>query len=374
MHIPMRRGADRICIVGASIAGLFAAWRLASAGQKVVIYERDGELAAPRTLIVTSDLRRWWPDFPSEGIRHRIAGFDLRAGSVRRVIPLREPDWIIERAEVRAWLEQLARRAGAEIQHGWAFVRRDGDSLIFRGPNGEEHREEGGVLLAADGARSSIARAFGLPAPSRLLALQARVRLPMWAHPEHAIVWWVPENTPYFYWLIPESPRFGVVGLVAEPGQPIWAWLDGFLDRLGLEPLAYQGGQVAAYRPGMPFQVQREGRTIFLVGDAGGQVKVTTVGGTVTGLWGAAAVAETLIHGKGNRARELATELLAHWLVRRILHRFSLEDYERLLFHLNRKATSWLGAVPRDRLAPSLARLLLAQPAWAWLALRAGLR
>lgn len=371
---PMRSAEPPICIVGASIAGLFAAWRLAAAGRSVVVYERDGGAMAPRTLIVTPHLRRWWPEFPAEGIRHRITGFDLWAGGVRRTIPLAEPDWVIERAEVRAWLEQLARKAGAEIRRGWAFAGREGDRLVFRRTDGAEHREAGSVLLAADGAASRVVRAFGLPRPPRLLVLQARVRLPPWVHPERAAVWLVPEDTPYFYWLIPESPRFGVLGLAAEPGQPIRQRLDRFLERMGLEPLAYQGGSVAAYRPGLPFRVHREGWTIFPIGDAGGQVKVTTVGGTVTGLWGAAAAAAALL-GKGEGlARGLAGELWVHWFLRRILGRLTGEDYERLLQGLNRRAVGTLGRIPRDAFAGGALRLLLAQPTLLGPALRALLR
>jgi len=37
---------------------------------------------------------------------------------------------------------------------------------------------------------------------------------------------------------------------------------------------------------------------IFPIGDAGGQVKVTTVGGTVTGLWGGMAAVQAIL-GEG---------------------------------------------------------------------------
>lgn len=357
-----RRSEERICIVGASAAGLFAAWRLAAAGRPVVVYERDGAVAGPRTLIVTAHLRRLWPDFPPQGIRHRITGFDLWAGGVRRILPLREPDWVIDRAEVRAYLLQLARAAGAEIRMGWAFAGRDGDRLVFRRRDGEEIREERRVILAADGARSRVLAAFGLPRPPVLLLLQARVRLPGWAHPERAAVWFVPEDTPYFYWLIPESPQTGVLGLVTEPGRPIRALLDRFLERLRLEPLAYQGGVAAAYRPDLPWRAARDGQMIFPIGDAGGQVKVTTVGGTVTGLWGGMAAAQALLGQGEGAAWQLRAELMAHYLTRRILSRFTREDYERLLFELGRRATRVLEEVPRDAFGAGAWRLLFAQP------------
>lgn len=200
------------------------------------------------------------------------------------------------------------------------------------------------------------------------------MRLPRWASPERAVVWFDPEATPYFYWLIPESPGEGVLGLATELGQPIRVLLDGFLARLGLEPLAYQGGVVAVYRPGLPFRVERAGLSLFRIGDAGGQVKGTTVGGTVTGLWGAAAAVAALQGDGMGLARRLEGELLAHWVVRRLLHRFALEDYERLLWGLNRGARGVLGSIPRDRFAVGAWRLLLAQPNLLVWTLRALLR
>jgi len=173
-----RRSEERICIVGASAAGLFAAWRLATAGRPVVVYERDGAVAGPRTLIVTAHLRRLWPDSP-RGIRHRITGFDLWAGGVRRILQLREPDWVIDRAEVRAMLLQLARAAGAEIRTGWAFAGRDGDRPMGRdggGPGSAGAGRGSGVAAAggADGALSNAADPLPVHAGGlRAVALRA---------------------------------------------------------------------------------------------------------------------------------------------------------------------------------------------------------
>ncbi len=369
------REETAIAVIGASGAGLFAAWRLAAAGRPVVVYAGQGEPRwASRTLIVTDMLQRHWPGFPEPLLRHPITAFELWAGGTCLRLPLRRPDWVVERAEILAGLAALAQGAGATIRWGWRFVGWEDGALWVRSPQGDSERIYPAALLAADGVRSQVGAAWGLPPPPRVLVLQARVVLPRWASPERAVVWFDPEATPYFYWLIPESPREGVLGLAAEPGQPIRVLLDGFLARLGLEPLGYQGGVVAAYRPGLPFRVERAGLSLFRIGDAGGQVKVTTVGGTVTGLWGAAAAVAAL-QGEGmGLARRLEGELLAHWMVRRLLHRFALEDYERLLWGLNRGARGILGSIPRDRFAVGAWRLLLAQPNLIVWTLRALLR
>ena len=102
------------------------------------------------------------------------------------------------------------------------------------------------------------------------------------------------------------------------------------------------------------------------MGDAAGQVKVTTIGGVVTGLWGARAVAQAIVEGQAydaalGRAR---WELDLHWLMRAVLNRFSDDDYDALLGLLNGKTLELLRTYNRDQLTGMWWKLLLAQPRW----------
>ena len=107
-----------------------------------------------------------------------------------------------------------------------------------------------------------------------------------------------------------------------------------------------------------------EGYRVLLVGDAAGQVKMTTVGGLVAGLRGARAAAEAILGRKGYRQelRELKRELDLHLLMRSILDRFADADYDELLRLLNRRAKDILETYNRDEMAKGLWSLLLAQP------------
>ena len=58
-------------------------------------------------------------------------------------------------------------------------------------------------------------------------------------------VWFLPEDTPYFYWLIPESPERAVVGLIGEEGQETRQRLERFLEKRGLTPIEYQGARIS---------------------------------------------------------------------------------------------------------------------------------
>ena len=95
------------------------------------------------------------------------------------------------------------------------------------------------------------------------------------------------------------------------------------------------------------------GSDIYLVGDAASQVKVTTVGGLVTGLRGAKAAANAILRRTDylKELRPLRRELSLHLLIRTILNRFHSADYDRLLDLLNEKTIRLLGLYNRDQAA-----------------------
>jgi len=92
----------------------------------------------------------------------------------------------------------------------------------------------------------------------------------------------------------------------------------------------------------------------------------------VTGFAGAVATAQAIL-GKGrHRAlRDLQTQLALHRAVRRIVGRFDVDDYRRLLDYLDTYALSLLGEVSRDEIGPLLGRLIVHRPQFLALALRA---
>ena len=71
---------------------------------------------------------------------------------------------------------------------------------------------------------------------------------------------------------------------------------------------------------------------VFLVGDAAGQVKVTTVGGTVTGFGGAIEAVRLILGEKpDNGMMRVKRELDLHLLIRRLLNQMQPGDYQRLI-------------------------------------------
>src|SRR5262245_8693248 len=268
-----------VVVVGAAGAGLYASYLLAQRNVPVHIYERC-ETFSPRarTLIVTPELERVLGYSAGRAIVNRVHTLELCAGERAIPIRLREPDLIVERAELLRLLAAKAQAAGAQLFTGQCFEQFETDgrrvtmSVRQRGTDRVQHLVPS-AIIAADGVRSQVARCLGDEPQPTVSVVQARVALRKPADPGIGKVWFAPRETPFFYWLCPESATTAAVGLVDVSPATMRAKLDGFLHDRDMEPLEYQAAVVPLYRPGRS-HAHRLGRTdIMMVGDAAGQVK-----------------------------------------------------------------------------------------------------
>jgi flavin-dependent dehydrogenase len=189
--------------------------------------------------------------------------------------------------------------------------------------------------------------------------------------PDTVRVWFVPQDTPYFYWLIPESPTRGALGVIGETGANTRRCLEQFLEKRHFDPVEFQGARIPVYSRWIPVKRRVGAGSVYLVGDAAGQVKVSTVGGIVTGLRGALGVAQAILTGGASRElHTLRRELDMHLLLRRTLHDFRQTDYSRLVDLLNDSAKESLSAYSRDEVWKILWRVCLGQPRLILLGLR----
>ena len=372
---------DSVTVIGASVAGLFAAGHLARCGVPVRVYEAQAPFRpAPRTLIVTPTFLRLADFDTSEAILNRVRTFELFSRSAAARISLAEPDLVLERARLLHLLARQAQGAGAEIVHGHRLQalhnHRAVPLLQFSTPE-RERRLLAPRVLGADGAHSVTASGIEQQGLEQVALLQVRVALPADQPPDTVRVWFDRAATRFFVWLIPESPHTAAAGLIADTLEQAEAALAAFLTAQDLEPLERQEDAWVplpplAWRTTAPLA---DGR-VLLVGDAAGQVKASTVGGVVSGMRGALAAVRSLVRGTPY-PRELAPlcrELNLHTLVRLVLDGFTDEDYDHLLRALNRPALRLLSRHDRDGLARTFWRLVLAQPRWLPLGARALLR
>jgi flavin-dependent dehydrogenase len=371
----LNQGKDEVVVVGGSAAGLYTAATVARGGRPVRVLEsKPGFEPAARTLIVTEHFRSQLGACATESIVNEIRRFELFTDGRSATIALTRPDLIIERSRLLPALARSAQQAGATLSFGTRFlgVTSYGRGLRLEidsaGRREELHAES---VVGADGAASRVARAAGWPPIETVPLVQAIVPLPKNYPQDTTRVWFVPDDTPYFYWLIPESAERGALGIIGEDGRDTKRCLVRFLQKKQLEPLEWQGARIPVYRGWVPVRRRLGNGHVYLVGDAAAQVKVSTVGGIVTGLRGALGVGQAILQ-KG-RSRELAAlrrELATHWLIRRALHYFQQKDYSQLVDLLDNSARQSLGEINRDESTRLLWNVVRRQPRLVLLGLR----
>jgi flavin-dependent dehydrogenase len=366
-----------VSVVGGSAAGFFTASLLARRGVPVRVFERIEKLEPEeRTLIVTDRMRGLLGRAAEGCILNEIRRFELFTDGRAATVALKHPDLIIERRALIQGLADQARQAGASVELGRRFhsLHSNGRGLVLeveRCSDGSREEVHAGTIIGGDGASSRVAKAAGWAPLDTVPLVQAIVALPKDMAPDTARVWFVPQDTPYFYWLVPESAKHGALGIIGEDGPETMRHLERFLEKKNLEPIEFQGARIPVYSRWIPVRRQVGSGSVYLVGDAAGQVKVTTVGGIVTGLRGALGVAEAILNGGSSRElRSLRRELDLHLLLRRSMHEFQQEDYSRMVDLLHDPAKHSLSEFSRDEAWKILWRVCLRQPRLVLLGLR----
>jgi flavin-dependent dehydrogenase len=366
-----------VAVVGASCAGLFTAENLARQGMSVCLFERKPAIGSPgRTWIVTDRLREFLGELPADAVVHHTGVMMMRAGDVMSSVPLTPPDLIVDRTKLLRHLERRAKAAGVNIRLGCDLRDLRSDAGMHRleivDRAGGTRHFTARHLVGADGIASRVANIFGAKRQVSVPIVQARVRLRDDYDPDVTTVWFDRTRTRFFYWLIPDSTEYGVLGLVPERNSNVREDLESFMIEHAYEPLEYQGAMIPLHQRSRKIEWSVGGSRVLLVGDAAAHVKVTTVGGVVSGLWGASVAANALAGGTSYRAAlgGLHRELYVHDLIRWSMDRFDQQAYLHLMRMVNQPLARLLSARNRDSMAGGVLRLLAAQPGLILLGLR----
>ena len=366
-----------VAIIGGSTAGFFAGYLLAKEGLDVRIFEAEERIdPEPRTLIVTSSVKDFLGLEYEKIVMNKIHRFEIFANGKAATIPLSEPDLVIDRSKLLKELSLQAETQGAKVLMNKHFLGLDANKerINFKvSNNGDQNavEESAQVLLGGDGVFSKVARSAGWPVQPTVELSQAVVDLPKDMSPDVSRVWFIPHETSYFYWLIPHSPTQGVLGLIGDDGMNAEEILRGFMERKGLTPIEFQSAAVPRYTRWVSNHRQIGDSHIYLVGDAAGHVKVSTVGGIVTGFRGAIGVVEAILNGGPDKGlHAIKKELDRHCLIRKILHPFTTDDYVSLIEFLNPGTRCSLGQISRDESFRLLKNLILRQPRFLLMGLR----
>jgi digeranylgeranylglycerophospholipid reductase len=293
-----------ILIVGASFAGLACAHAAAGAGVRVAVMERKAGVGAHlhTTGILTAEAAALLPDLPPSLVRPvgrvRLYGPRLRPTTVRHA---RYRFFATDTPALMAWMADRARAAGADILLGTEFRGGTQDARAVHVNGGALSCR---LLVGADGGRSSVARAFGLPENRRFLvgAEWACAGLPL-PDPGALHVFLTRRHAPgYIGWAVPGPRDVVQFGLARTPGAPpdlpaFWdfaapalGWThapDIVEERRGVIPV---GGRLDPIHKGR----------VVLTGDAAGLVSPLTAGGIHTALaYGARLGALAAAHLRG---------------------------------------------------------------------------
>jgi digeranylgeranylglycerophospholipid reductase len=365
-----------VIVVGSSAAGLLTAAKVAAGGRDVHVLDAKGGLdPAPRSLIVTHHFREQLREVAASSIVNEIRRFELFTDGRSAEVALNRPDLIIERARLIPSLAREAGKAGAKLTFDTRFLRLGPNSSGLRlEVESGGHREElhADHVVGADGAATRVGRSAGWPPVETVPLVQAIVKLPKDCRVDTTRVWFAPDDTPYFYWLIPENESRDALGIIGQGcGQETKRRIERFLEKKRMDPMEWQGARIPVYRKWIPVERRVGNGKVFLVGDAAAQVKVSTVGGIVTGFRGAQGVADALLRRNGNgELRALRRELATHWLIRKTLHHFEQEHYSYLVDLLNSATRESLGEIHRDHSTRLLWNVLRRQPRLILLGLR----
>jgi digeranylgeranylglycerophospholipid reductase len=370
-----RRDNGEVIVVGGSAAGLYTAAAVARGGRRVRVLESKPAFdPPPRTLIVTNHFRSQLGAAAHESIVNEIRRFELFTDGRSAQIALSKPDLIVERSRLIPALAREAQACGAKLSFDTRFLGLGPNSsgLRLETETAGKHEEvHAASVVGADGAASRVARTAGWPPVETVPLMQAIVRLPKDCPADTTRVWFVPDDTPYFYWLVPESPERGALGVIGERGGDTKWRFERFLEKKNLEPIEWQGARIPVYRKWIPVRRRVGYGDVYLVGDAAAQVKVSTVGGIVTGFRGALGVAQSILHqGRSPELAALRRELSTHWLIRRTMHHFQQKDYSQLVDLLDATTRASLGEINRDESTRLLWNVIRHQPQLVLLGLR----
>lgn len=238
---------------------------------------------------------------------------------------------VVDRALLDREMLCMAAGAGVDVRMKTAFVTRKGHCILTRGVNGSEEIPFG-VLVAADGARSRVARVMGMPRPSVFLAgLQADILHEM----ERDTVEIHPDASPEFFgWAIPLGPGRSRVGLAGRSGIR-----ERFGRFLSLFDKGSHHASVHLVSGTIPLgtMARTYGDRAIFIGDAAGMAKPTSGGGVYTGIRAARHAARVI--GEAHAAGDFSDRALS-WYEKAWKDDFGRElDKGMQLFSLRQKVS-----------------------------------
>jgi digeranylgeranylglycerophospholipid reductase len=350
-----------ITIIGAGPVGCYTGYLLAKAGQQVTIYENHAEIGLPIqcTGILTADFEQF--NIPLEDfLINTIEKIEVSSPSGKK-FSVQQKDYIVCRKKFDNYFADLARKEGCQIFVNHSFMRKENDELIIKNNFlNKEIKINPNLVIAADGALSKTAKAYGFYHPTRqnYYGVQAVVSGDF---AEKTTQTYFGKNVApgSFIWVVPESKTKSRVGLFAI--QDSKKYFDKFITENNFEVLEMQAGVIPIFNSR---QVLKKSNC-YLVGDASGYVKATTGGGIIPGFKQAEILVDCIVNN-GNynfKVGKLKRKMSLHLYLNKILGKFSDADWEKLIGYLDQQSIQQIFKKhTRDNPLPLVFKTVLTEP------------
>lgn len=271
-----------IAIIGAGPGGLAAA--LAARQQadvSVVLIERKQRWGCPVQCAGYAPrlLGRILP-FDSAAVRSRVDSLRLlHSGELLKDV--RSPGYILHRDVLESQAAQEAQKAGVRLMHPARVVALEHSRLLVQDSVGT-HELRARVIIGADGPRSMVRRAMGLPEQTLAMGLEYELRLG--GELTSAEIHFHERYGAGYAWIFPHGDGTAGVGLALDPGQyaHLRLMLQSFIEDqaaqgriINEEPRRVIAGPVPISGPVEPTVAG----AMMLVGDAAGQINPLTGAG-----------------------------------------------------------------------------------------------
>ena len=290
-----------VVVVGAGPAGCECARRLADTGFSVMVIEEHARPGEPVhcTGVISAHAYSAF-DLPPSAIQTELNAAELTSpgGIALRVHLNGNRAYTVDRTAVDVALAARARQAGALFRHHIRAreIKAEGNGVTVTGVRGREPwRERARAVVLATGAKSGLPRGAGLAAASEHMH-GAQAQVPV-ASPDAMQVWLGRGLVPGgFGWVVPGPAGWSRVGVLtnAKPREALRRIarraMNGAAEALTDTDIRVHPIPAAARHP-------TYGDRILSVGDAAGQVKMTTGGGVYYGLLAAGLAADVLEQG-----------------------------------------------------------------------------
>ncbi|MFH0752472.1 MAG: NAD(P)/FAD-dependent oxidoreductase [archaeon] len=338
-----------ISIIGAGPVGSHAAYLLARKGYDVHVYEEHTKIGRPVqcTGIVTSEIAKI-VDVKKEFLVNTVNLARIYSPNGKFIeVKLSKPNLIIDREKFDKYLAAKAKKAGAKIHLGKKFEGiRNGKIMV----SGEEIKTD--YLIGADGPNSLVSKSICDSKGKKVVGIQARVKKKI---DPNVVEFWL--GLGEFAWLVPESNSVARVGLADS--RNVKEQFEKLLKKVGGKVLEKQGGIIPIYDSARRIQKGR----VMTIGDAAGQVKATTYGGLVPGLIAATELGKSIDNYENNCNKRLKKELWLGMMMRKVLNKFSNEDYNQLVgYFTQNKIKKVLEEEDRDFPSRFLFKIIMKEP------------